>query len=171
VAKPSHAGSFAPAQTFRERGLNVTLGIDNYFADFFEVLRSAVIVGRIRGEDGTLMPPSAVLRMATIDGARALGLGDLGVLAAGRKADLALLDCRSPGLTPLLDPVPSVVYQAHAGSADTVMVDGEILGEGGRSARVHATALVDAAQRCAEAVWRRFVDRYGNIRARREQLN
>ena len=164
-------GLIAPAQTFRERGLNVTLGIDNYFADFFEVLRSAVIVARIKGEDGTAMRPSTVLRMATVDGARALGMSDIGTVVAGAKADLVLLDCRYPGLTPLLDPVPSVVYHAHAGNVDTVMVDGEILVASGKACRVEEGALLDEAQRCAEAAWARFVDRYGDVRARREQLH
>jgi 5-methylthioadenosine/S-adenosylhomocysteine deaminase len=164
-------GLIAPAQAFRDHGLNVTLGIDNYFADFFEVLRSAVIVARIKGEEGTLMHPSTVLRMATVNGASALGLSDVGVVAAGCKADLVLLDCRYPGLTPLLDPVPSVVYHAHMGNVDTVMVDGEIVVAGGKSSRVEESALFDDAQRCAEAAWRRFVDRYGDIRARREQLH
>jgi cytosine/adenosine deaminase-related metal-dependent hydrolase len=164
-------GLIAPAQVFSDRGLNVTLGIDNYFADFFEVLRSAVIVARIKGEDGTLMHPNAVLRMATVNGARALGLSDIGIVAAGCKADLVLLDCRYPGLTPLLDPVPSVVYHAHMGNVDTVMVDGEIVVAGGKSSRVDEGGLLDEAQRCAEAAWRRFVDRYGDIRARREQVH
>jgi 5-methylthioadenosine/S-adenosylhomocysteine deaminase len=164
-------GLIAPAQTFRERGLNVTLGIDNYFADFFEVLRSAVIVARIKGEDGTAMRPSTVLRMATVDGTRALGLSDIGTIAAGAKAHLVLLDCRYPGLTPLLDPVPSVVYHAHMGNVDTVMVDGEILVAGGKACRVEEGALLDEAQRCAEAAWARFVDRYGDVRASREQFH
>jgi cytosine/adenosine deaminase-related metal-dependent hydrolase len=158
-------GLIAPAQTFRERGLNVTLGIDNYFADFFEVLRSAVIVARIKGEDGTAMRPGTVLRMATVDGARALGMSDIGTIAAGAKADLVLLNCRYPGLTPLLDPVPSVVYHAHMGNVDTVMVDG------GKACRIEEGALLDEAQRCAEAAWARFVDRYGDVRVRREQLH
>lgn len=164
-------GLIAPAQAFRDRGLNVTLGIDNYFADFFEVLRSAVIVARIKGENGALMLPSTVLRMATVNGARALGLSDTGMLAAGCKADLILLNCRYPGMTPLIDPVPSVIYHAHMGNVDTVMVDGEILVVGGKSVRVEENTLFDEAQRCAEAAWRRFVDRYGDVKARREQLH
>jgi hypothetical protein len=57
------------------------------------------------------------------------------------------------------------------GSVDTVMVDGDILVAGGKCTRVEEADLFDEAQRCAEAAWRRFVDRYGDIKASREQLH
>jgi 5-methylthioadenosine/S-adenosylhomocysteine deaminase len=161
-------GLIAPAQALRERGLNVTLGIDNYFGDFFEVLRSAVIVARIKQADGTVMRPDEVLQMATVNGARALGLTDIGMIRPGWKADLVLLDCDYPGLTPLLDPMPSIVYHAHLGSVDAVIVDGEVVVADGKATRVDESLLLEQAQDCAAAAWTRFIDRYGGIKAHRQ---
>jgi cytosine/adenosine deaminase-related metal-dependent hydrolase len=164
-------GLIAPARALQDRGLNITLGIDNYFADFFEVLRSAIIVARIKDGDGTVMKPETVLKMATINGARALGLTDVGKIKPGWKADLILLDRVSPGLTPLLDPIPSLVYHAHSGSVRTVIVDGDVVVADGRATKVDEDALFQEAQNRAVAAWSRFIDRYGGINARLNPLS
>jgi 5-methylthioadenosine/S-adenosylhomocysteine deaminase len=164
-------GLIAPVQALCDRGVNVTLGIDNYFADFFEVLRSAIVVARIKEADGTVMSPNTVLKMATVNGARALGLTDVGMIKPGWKADLCILDRAYPGLTPLLDPVPSIVYHAHMGSVHSVIVDGDIVVNDGKATRVDEGLLVEEAQDGAAAAWARFVDRYGSTRAHRTPLS
>jgi 5-methylthioadenosine/S-adenosylhomocysteine deaminase len=158
-------GSIAPVQALQDRGLNVALGIDNYFADFFEVLRSAVSVARIKTQDGTALQPSEVLRMATVNGAMALGLTDVGKIEKGYKADLAILDCTYPGLTPLFEPAPSVVYHAHMGSVDTVIADGRIVVEGGLVKNVGYEELRQQAALAANSAWSRFISRYGGTKA------
>jgi 5-methylthioadenosine/S-adenosylhomocysteine deaminase len=159
-------GLIAPVRALQDRGLNITLGIDNYFADFFEVLRSAIMVARIKEGDGTVMAPETVLNMATVNGARALGLFDVGRIKPGWKADLVLLDRTSPGLTPLLDPLASLVYHAHAGSVRMVIVDGEVVVADGKATQVDEEALLHEAQHSAAAAWARFAERYGGIKAR-----
>jgi len=69
-----------------------------------------------------------VLEMATIDGAAALGLeNEIGSIEVGKKADLVLVDMKTPSLTPFRHPVSHVVYAANGGDVDTVICNGEIL--------------------------------------------
>jgi cytosine/adenosine deaminase-related metal-dependent hydrolase len=71
--------------------------------------------------------------LATIDGARASWLDQkIGTLTSGKQADIILLTTNTPNLTPLNDPVASVVLGAHAGNVDTVLVAGKTLKQGGR---------------------------------------
>ena len=117
-------GHIAPVVEYCSRGIPVTLAIDNMFADHFEVLRACVNVARIRTGDATVMQSPEVLRLATIEGAKALGMGaEIGSIEPGKRADLQMLDYRRFGLTPNLDPVRNL--GAREGSL--VMVDGRIL--------------------------------------------
>jgi 5-methylthioadenosine/S-adenosylhomocysteine deaminase len=68
-----------------------------------------------------------VLRMATIDGAKALGLSDVGSLSPGKKADLIVVDLNQPHLMPLYDPVSHLVYVASGKDVITTIVGGKIL--------------------------------------------
>ena len=76
------------------------------------------------------MPAQIVLKMATIDGAKALGLEKtVGSLEVGKKADVILLDFKKPHLTPVHDFYANIVYSACGSDVDTVIVDGKILME------------------------------------------
>ena len=162
----SFRGHVAPIAELRGRGVNVGLGIDNYFADHFEVLRAAVTVARIRAGSATNVLAGDALEMATMGGARALGLGDeIGSLEAGKKADLIILDARRTGLAPLLNPIPALVYHASPQHVDSVMVEGRFLVEGGQVLPVDEDAIVEEASRAAHAAWGRFVERYGGTMA------
>ena len=160
-------GHIAPVVEYRARGIPVTLAIDNMFADHFEVLRACVNVARIRTGDPVVMQSPEVLRLATIEGARALGLGDeIGSVEEGKRADLQVLDYRRFGLTPNLDPVRNLVYHAHSTDVELVMVDGNVLVDEFELVRADAGALVGDAAAAAEAAWGRFVAKYGDIMAR-----
>jgi len=76
------------------------------------------------------MPAYTVLRMATINGAKALGLEkDVGSLEVGKKADVILINFSKPHLKPLHNVFANIVYSARASDVDTVIVDGQILME------------------------------------------
>jgi cytosine/adenosine deaminase-related metal-dependent hydrolase len=159
-------GHIAPVTDLRARGVTVSLGIDNMFSDFFEVVRAAVLMARIRARDAVTMPSMEAIELATLGGARALGLErEIGSIEPGKRADLAVLDYRALGLTPTLDPVQNLVYHAHARDVETVLVDGRVVVDGGRVATVDAAALIDPAQDAATAAWSRFVARHGGILA------
>jgi cytosine/adenosine deaminase-related metal-dependent hydrolase len=90
--------------------------------------------------------------MATIDGARALGMaGQIGSVEAGKKADLALLDFDQPHLYPRHSIASALVYQANGSEVDTVIVDGRVLVAGGQVISLGAEGAVELARSVQEA--------------------
>jgi cytosine/adenosine deaminase-related metal-dependent hydrolase len=97
-----------------------------------------------------------VLEFATIEGARSLGLADrTGSLAAGKRADLILLDTRALNMTPFTDPAYMVVDGAEPANVDTVIVDGRVLKRRGWLTCVDVPALIRAASAASDAMRRR----------------
>ena len=159
-------GHIAPVAELRRRGVTVGLGIDNMFADYFDVVRACVLMARIRAHDAVTMLTPEALELATLGGARALGLDrEVGSIEAGKRADLVVLDYRAFGLTPTLDPVQNLVYHGHAKDVETVLVDGRVVVDERRLVHVDGPALIDAAQDAATAAWSRFIAKYGGIMA------
>jgi 5-methylthioadenosine/S-adenosylhomocysteine deaminase len=159
-------GCIAPINAFRRHGINVALGIDNMFGDYFDVLRAAVMCARIKMEDPIAINANDALHMATVGGARAMGLeNEIGSLERGKRADLIMLDFQALGLQPVLDPVQNLVYHAHAGNVDLVMVDGSVLVERGEPTTIDRREVIDAASRAAKVAWDRFETKYGSSMA------
>jgi cytosine/adenosine deaminase-related metal-dependent hydrolase len=160
-------GQIAPIQDFRRRGITVGLGIDGMFADHFEVLRSTIMMARIKTGDAKAVPAPDAMRLATIEGAKAIGQArEIGSLEVGKRADLMVVDFRRFGLRPLLDPVANFVYHGHASDVETVLVDGTVVVDGGRLVNADADQLLDEAESAAQEAWQRFVARHGDIIAR-----
>ena len=155
-------GYIAPALDFRDQGVNVSLGIDNMFGDFFDVVRASLLMARVKRQDATAMLAPTALEMATMGGARALGREqDLGSIEIGKKADLMMIDYRRFGLVPTLDPVQNLVYHAHASDVETVLVDGRVVVENARLVNTDQEYLLDNAEQASTAAWSRFVGKYG----------
>ena len=135
-------GVVPPAHHFRSSGGLVALGSDqaagNNCNNIFNEMKLTALFNKIRYRDPTVMPAWEVLRMATAEGARALGMDDaIGSIEEGKQADLILVDLRSLNLTPVLaEPirniVPNLVYAATGREVDLVMVAGRILLRDGR---------------------------------------
>jgi 5-methylthioadenosine/S-adenosylhomocysteine deaminase len=121
----------APVFEMLERGISVSLGADgapcNNRLDMFTEMRTAALIQKaLHGAEA--LPALRVLRMATIDGARALGLDrEIGSIETGKRADLILLNVDRPHTTPHPDPVSTVVYAAEASDVETVLIDGQVL--------------------------------------------
>ena len=159
-------GSIAPVAGLRARGVNVGLGIDNYFSDYFDLIRSCIAVARIDANDPDVLPAAEALGLATIDAARALGLDRLtGSLEVGKRADLQIVDMRRYGLTPVNDPLRTLVYHAHARDVETVMVDGRTVVRDGEVVGESEEALLDEAAMASDAAWARFFERHGDYDA------
>ena len=155
-------GGIAPVEAMQARGVNVGLGIDNYFSDFFDVIRSCIAVARIRAGDPEVMQAPDALALATIGSARAMRLDDrIGSIEPGKQADLQLVDMRRFGLAPVTDPIRTLVYHAHAKDVETVMVDGRVLVRDGAPIDLDEGDLVERAARAGEAAWGRFHERFG----------
>jgi 5-methylthioadenosine/S-adenosylhomocysteine deaminase len=119
-------------------GLNIGLGHDaaecNNSADMFEVMKFASLMHRAARVDASLQQAPDVLTMATRNGAAALG-HETGQLAAGRKADVILVDTRNVMFTPLADNNPAQIYShlvfaANGSAVDTTIIDGNIVMRG-----------------------------------------
>ena len=160
-------GQIAPLLDYQKRGIPVSLGIDNMYGDYFEVIRAAVLMARIKNADATAILAADALRLATMGGARALGMEDeIGSLEIGKRADLMMVDYRTFGLRPTLDPVQNLVYHAHASNVEMVMVDGRIVMEQGALVHADGPDLATRAESAAQEAWGRFVHKYGGIAAR-----
>jgi 5-methylthioadenosine/S-adenosylhomocysteine deaminase len=119
------------------------------------------LFNKIKYRDPTVMPAWEVLRMATIEGAQAVGLGDeVGSLEVGKQADLILVDLTALNLTPVLtEPirniVPNLVYAANGSEVKTVMVAGNVLVRDGEVLIADEVSVRAEAQLQAEEVARR----------------
>lgn len=155
-------GIVPPAVVFRSAGGPVALGSDqaagNNCNNIFNEMKLTALFNKIKYRDPTVMPAWEALRMATIEGAQALGMADeIGSLRPGKKADLILVDLNALNLTPVLtEPirniVPNLVYAASGREVDLVMVDGRILVRNGRVLGVDEEAVREEAQLRAQEV-------------------
>ena len=147
----------APVEALRRAGALVTVATDgtcsNNDLDLWEELRTAAFLQKSATGDPTALPAWEALRMATANGARAMGYadGELGVLREGALADLIVVDLQKPHLQPIHDVVSNLVYCGKAADVETVVVDGRIVVENRRIEGVDLPALYAGA---AEAVRR-----------------
>ena len=125
-----------------EAGVAVGLGTDAANnSNLIETMRSmylAAILYKDGREDVTMIPAETAVELATITGARALGMGDMiGSVEPGKRADLVLFDTRRPEWRTLFNPVNNLVYSADGRSVHTVIVDGRVV------VRDHEPTFVD----------------------------
>ena len=151
------ASGVAPVEKLRAAGALVTVATDgpcsNNDLDLFEELRTASFLQKSATGDPTALPAWEALRMATANGARAMGYsdGELGVIRAGALADLIVVDLQKPHLQPVHDVVSNIVYCGKAADVDTVMVDGRIVVE---HRRIEGVDLPELYARMSEAIAR-----------------
>ena len=126
------ASGFCPTARLDAAGVNVTIGTDgaasNNDLDVFGELRTAALLGKGVAGDPSVLPAARVLRMATLNGARALGLGDeIGSLEPGKAADLIAVDLGQPETEPVYHPISQLVYTASRHQVTDVWVAGQRL--------------------------------------------
>lgn len=122
---------FARVPRAMELGVNVALGTDgcasNDNLDLFEEMHIASLIHKGLSKDPTVLSAWDVVDMATVNGAKALGLSDTGEIAVGKKADLCVVDLDKPHLTPCLDIPNLVVNSMHASDVAETWVDGKMV--------------------------------------------
>jgi len=127
------ADGIAPIVKMLDAGVTVSLGTDscavNDNMDMFEAMRVAAVLQKVNQMDAAAVSAYQVLEMATIGGARALGMGDeIGSLEVGKRADLIVVDLTGVHMRPINQIVNNLVYCASAASdVETVIVDGKVL--------------------------------------------
>jgi 5-methylthioadenosine/S-adenosylhomocysteine deaminase len=146
------ASGFCPVAQLLEQGANVALGTDgaasNNDLDMLSEIRTAALLAKGVADDATAVPAMQALRMATINGARALGMdANLGSLKKGKLADIAAIDLSGVGAAPLYDPVSQIVYAGHRDQVTNVWVGGRRVVADRQLANVDESALIRAADK------------------------
>lgn len=160
----------APVPEMLRKGITCSLGVDgaasNNAQDMVELMKFTALQHKVHTKDPLSMSAEKVLEMATIDGARAVGLEkEIGSLEAGKKADLIVFDpLESPKAIPMHNPVSTLVYSASLKNITGMIVNGKTIMENGVILTVpDEKAVLRSAQKCAEDLCVR-----GNIKNRRE---
>jgi cytosine/adenosine deaminase-related metal-dependent hydrolase len=133
-------------------GVTVGLSVDTTTlsgnADMFAIMKAIQNIENGRARDEFKISARRVLELATIDGARSMGVGDVvGSLTAGKRADLIMVDTRAVNLGLLTEPAHLLVEAAQPANVDTVMIDGRIVKRAGRLTTLDVGEVIDAAQR------------------------
>ena len=138
-------------------GINVGLGTDgpssNNALDMMREIYLAAVLSKGVFEGSVGIKACDALKMATVNGARALGLKEVGQLKPGMKADMTLIDLEKPHYYPLNDPVSAVVYCGKGSDVHTVIVDGRILYEDGEYKTIDMEAVKANVKRIADLLF------------------
>ncbi|MEW6424014.1 MAG: amidohydrolase [Bacillota bacterium] len=149
------ASGIAPVISLLAAGAVVGLGTDgaasNNNLDLIDEMRTAALLQKVATGDPRALPAFEALAMATVNGAKALGLSDeIGLLKPGYKADVILVNLQKPHLYPRHDPVAHLVYAAQGADVETVLVDGRVLMENRKLLTIDEEEVLNQAQKCAQ---------------------
>lgn len=130
------ASGIAPVSTYLERGLNVAIGTDgpasNNSLDMFKEMTLLYALQKVSLKDPSVLPAFEILKMATVNGARAMGLTDSDVLEVGKKADLIEIDLSRPNMQPINNIISNIVYSGSKENIKMTMINGKILYKDGK---------------------------------------
>lgn len=145
------ASGIAPIAKMIEAGVNVAIGTDgaasNNDLDLLGETRTAGFIGKMAAKNAAALPAQQLLRMATINGAKAIGLGDLtGSIETGKQADLISIDFNNVALQPVYDVVSHIIYSASRDDIQNTWVAGERLLHNRQLTRMNPAALIDNAR-------------------------
>jgi 5-methylthioadenosine/S-adenosylhomocysteine deaminase len=151
------ASGISPVPKLLETGITVGLGTDgcasNNNLDLFHEMDIAAKLHKAHTFEPTIMDAATVLKMATIEGARAIGLDrKIGSLEIGKQADLIVLDTRKPHLVPMYHPASHIVYAAAASDVNDVVVSGNILVKDRKMVAIDLDRIMDKVNEIAFTV-------------------
>ena len=130
------ASGVAPITRFLEKGINVGIGTDgassNNCLDMFREMFLTTGLAKLKEKDASAVDAEEVLKMATVNGAKAMGLTDCDILAEGKKADIIMIDLHQPNMQPLNNIAKNIVYSGSKQNVKMAMIDGRILYYDGR---------------------------------------
>jgi 5-methylthioadenosine/S-adenosylhomocysteine deaminase len=151
------ASGIAPVPELLSRGITVGIGTDscasNNNLDLFQEMDTAAKLHKVQTLDPTVMDAPTVVRMATIDGARVLGLEDqIGSLERGKKADIIIIDIRQPHLVPMYNVYSHLVYAVSGHDVVTAIVNGHVLMEDRVLITLDVDTVMEDVNRIAEGL-------------------
>ncbi len=142
---------------YLDNGVTTGLSVDTTpltgNCDMFGIMKIVQNIENGRAENEFKLQPRRVVELATIEGARSLGLADrTGSLAKGKRADLIMVNARDINMGPFTDPYHMLVDSAQPWNVDTVMVDGRVVKRGGRLTAIDTAALMTEATKASREV-------------------
>ncbi len=151
------ASGTAPVPAYVKAGVALGLGTDgaasNNDLDMFEAMRTASLLHKLQSNDPRVVGARDALAMATIGGARALGMErQIGSLEPGKRADLIVVSVNGARQTPMYDPVSHLVYVAHGDDVRTTVVHGKVLMRDRKMLTLDEAAILEEAKGWSEKV-------------------
>ncbi|MCX5849933.1 MAG: amidohydrolase [Deltaproteobacteria bacterium] len=151
------ASGVAPVPEMLEFGITVGLGTDgcasNNNLDMIKEMATAAKLHKVARLDPTVMDARTVVRMATIEGAKALGMGKItGSLEAGKKADIIIIGLNEPHMTPLYSEYSHLVYAMSGADVDTVLINGKIVMENRKLSTINEEEVMQKVREIAVKV-------------------
>ena len=145
----------SPVAEILSKGVCVSLGTDgpasNNNMDMLEEMKIAALLQKVKTMDPTVLTAQEVFNMATINGANSLGLeNEIGIIEVGKKADIVLVDMKTPKLTPFRNPISHLVYSANGGDVDTVICNGELLMKNRELLTLDEPSVLEIAENASE---------------------
>lgn len=140
------ASGFCPVHRLQRAGVNVALGTDgaasNNDLDMFAEMQTAAMLGKAVAADATALPAYSALQMATINGARAMGMDrDIGSLEAGKLADITAVRLDALNTQPVYNPVSHLVYSTQSSQVTHVWIGGKAVVEDSRLTTINTASL------------------------------
>jgi len=145
----------SPVAELLAKGICVSMGTDgpasNNNMDLLEEMKIAALLQKVNTMNPTVLAAEEVFKMATINGASALGLeNEIGSIDLGKKADIVLVNMKTAHLTPFRNPISHLVYSANGGDVDTVICNGEILMRNRELLTLDETMILEIAENASE---------------------
>lgn len=139
-----------------DMGVNVAIGTDsvasNNSLNFFEEMKVMALAAKEKFKDPTLLTPEQVLRAATLAGAKGQGRDDCGLIKAGNRADLIVVDLSQPNMHPVHRLANNLVYSASGSDIVLTMVDGKVLYENGEYRTIDIEKAIFEAEKATEKI-------------------
>lgn len=125
------ASGVCPVMKYKEKGINIALGTDgtssNNNLNMFEEMETGALLQKVYNEDSTICESFEMIKMATVNGARALGFKDLGKIKKGYLADIIMIDLNTPSMMPIKNVVSNTVFSANGSEVRNVIINGKLV--------------------------------------------
>ena len=135
------ASGIAPIAEYLRRGINVAIGTDgpasNNCLDMFREMFLVTGLAKLREKDAAAVDAWEVLKMATVNGSKAMNLLDADVLAKGKAADIIMIDLHQPNMQPINNIPKNIVYSGSKQNVKMTMIQGKILYENGQFTKAY----------------------------------
>lgn len=145
-----------PMRSILDHGVKIVLGTDNMTEDMFHAMKMAMTLHRGAYGRSVTPSPQTVFNYATVNAAKALDHPEIGSIAVGMKADLALFNLMTPAMMPRLSAVSNLIHYGHPGVVTDTMVDGRFLMRDGHLTTIDERTAIVEAQAATDAMWERF---------------